>query len=149
MHFASIPRARLLASVACLLAALLVAAPSTAQPANRARGEAARVESGAQVYARACAACHGDDGRGRERSEVGFSTPLPDFTDCDYASRERQADWFAIVHEGGPVRSFNRMMPAFRDALDDEEISKAVDYVRSLCTDKRWPRGEDLEHRRP
>ena len=35
----------------------------------------------AELYSHACAACHGDDGRGRPREEVGFSTPLPDFTE--------------------------------------------------------------------
>src|SRR5262245_51866826 len=37
------------------------------------------------VYSAACAACHGDDGRGRSSSELGFQVPLPDFTNCDFA----------------------------------------------------------------
>lgn len=117
---------------------ITVAAHAAAQTIE----DTAARDSGARIFARACAACHGDDGRGREQSAVGFATPLPDFTDCDYASRETKADWFAIAHEGGPVRAFDRMMPAFGDALDADEIAKAVDYVRSLCTDARWPRGE-------
>ncbi|HEU4618340.1 MAG TPA: cytochrome c [Gammaproteobacteria bacterium] len=132
MQSAAAPRARFhLRSASLLLICSL--APFFA----RAQGE-----SGAAIYARACAACHGDDGRGRAQSQVGFETPLPNFTDCDYASRERKADWFAIVHQGGPVRGFNRMMPAFGRALTDDEISTVVDYVRSLCRDASWPRGE-------
>ena len=53
------------------------------------------------VFTAACAACHGDDGRGRGASELGFETPLPDFTDCDFAAREMNADWHTIVHRGG------------------------------------------------
>lgn len=97
---------------------------------------------GAAVYAKACAACHGDDGRGRTAAEVGFTQPLPDFTDCDFATREQDGDWSAIVHRGGPVRAFARLMPAFEGALSDDEIDAAIDHLHSFCTDTRWPRGE-------
>jgi mono/diheme cytochrome c family protein len=94
------------------------------------------------VYTAACAACHGDDGRGRSSSELGFDIPLPDFTDCDFAARETNPDWHAIVHNGGPIRGFNRLMPAFGEALSAEEIEAALAQIRSFCTDARWPRGE-------
>jgi len=94
------------------------------------------------TYAMACAACHGDDGRGRAASELGFEIPLPDFTDCDFAAREPNTDWYAITHRGGPIRGFDRLMPAFGEALRPEEIEAALAHVRSFCTDARWPRGE-------
>ncbi|HET7216586.1 MAG TPA: c-type cytochrome [Vicinamibacterales bacterium] len=97
---------------------------------------------GDQIFRAACAACHGDDGRGRAQSVVGFSTPLPDFTVCSFTTPEPDADWLAIVHEGGPVRAFDRKMPAFGGALSEEQILAAIGYVRSLCHDRRWPRGE-------
>ena len=52
------------------------------------------------------------------------------------------ADWFAIAHEGGPVRAFSRRMPAFGEALTEAELERTVDYVRSFCDDPAWPRGE-------
>ena len=73
---------------------------------------------------------------------TGLETPLPDFTDCRFASREPSADWMAVVHEGGPVRGFSEMMPAFGEALGEEEIEKVVAYVHSFCRDRSWPRGE-------
>ncbi len=97
---------------------------------------------GALLFEAACAACHGSDGRGRTRIEVGFETPLPDFTDCDFAAREPNADWGAIIHEGGPIRGFDRMMPAFGEALTLEEIEQLLARVRSFCTNTAWPRGE-------
>jgi hypothetical protein len=93
-------------------------------------------------YTRACAACHGDDGRGRTSTELGFEVPLPDFTDCDFAVREPDSDWYAIAHRGGPVRGFDRLMPAFGEALLPEEIEAALAEIRKFCTDSRWPRGE-------
>jgi mono/diheme cytochrome c family protein len=98
--------------------------------------------TGAQLYAMACAACHGPDGRGRSQDQVGFDVPLPDFTDCEFAEREPDADWYAVIHEGGPTRGFDEMMPALGAALSGEQIQSVLDHVRSFCTDKSWPRGE-------
>ena len=69
------------------------------------------------MYTAACAACHGDDGRGRGASQLGFEVAVPDFTDCDFAVREPDSDWYAIAHRGGPIRGFDRLMPAFGEAL--------------------------------
>ena len=98
--------------------------------------------TGRQLYVAACQSCHGPDGRGAPIAHVGFSDPLPDFTDCSYASREAAQDWETIVRQGGPVRRFSRRMPSFGLALSADEIARVVHYVRSLCSDHTWPRGE-------
>lgn len=97
---------------------------------------------GQDIYRAACANCHGADGTGAPERVVGFPEPLPDFTDCSFASREPAADWASVVHQGGPVRAFSRRMPAFGAALSRDEIDRVVAYVHSLCTDRSWPRGE-------
>jgi hypothetical protein len=93
--------------------------------------------SGAELYAAGCANCHGPDGRGLDRALVGFEEPLPDF-----AAREPSADWIAIAHEGGPVRAFSPMMPAFGTALSVEQVARVIQHVKSFCTDDSWPVGE-------
>ncbi|PLW84320.1 cytochrome c, class I [Kineobactrum sediminis] len=98
--------------------------------------------NGEAIYQKACAACHGPRGRGNPRHAVGFETPLPDFSDCDFASREPNADWVAVAHEGGPVRAFSPMMPAFGEALSVAELRAAMSHIRTFCADKSWPRGE-------
>ncbi len=98
--------------------------------------------TGKQLFEAACAACHGADGRGAPVSTVGFDIPLPDFTDCSFASREAAEDWFAIAHEGGPVRAFDRMMPSFGEALTEDEIRRTVAHAQTFCDDDSWPRGE-------
>lgn len=95
-----------------------------------------------ELYDQACAACHGEDGNGRSAEELAFETLPPEFTDCEFASREPDPDWFAVIHEGGPVRAFDRMMPAFGDALTEDEIWAILRHVRTFCTDDNWPRGE-------
>jgi hypothetical protein len=99
-------------------------------------------KSNAELYESACAGCHGPDGKGRTQKEVAFETPLPDFSDCEFASREPDADWYAVIHQGGPVRAFDRMMPAFGEALTGEEIFRILAHIRTFCENKRWPRGE-------
>jgi mono/diheme cytochrome c family protein len=100
------------------------------------------VVAGRDLYTAACVNCHGADGRGVAEAVVGFADPLPDFTDCSFASREAAADWYAVVHQGGPVRAFSRRMPAFGVALKPDEIDRVVAYVQTLCTEGAWPRGE-------
>ncbi|MDE2794582.1 MAG: c-type cytochrome [Gemmatimonadota bacterium] len=97
---------------------------------------------GEAVYAAACANCHGVDGTGLAPTLVVFEEELPDFSDCDFAAREPDADWIAVAHEGGPVRGFSEMMPAFRGALTEEQLGRVMQYIRTLCTDPAWPRGE-------
>ena len=99
--------------------------------------------NGRAIFLANCATCHGEDGRGkRTPAELGFDLPLPDFTNCSFANREADADWSSTIHEGGPRRAFPRIMPAFGDALNDDEIDAVIAYLRSFCTDPRWVRGE-------
>jgi mono/diheme cytochrome c family protein len=116
-----------------VLAFLTLGLPLSAQPA---------VRSGAEFYQAACSACHGAGGTGVPRSQVGFDIPLPDFTDCGFASREPDDDWLAVAHGGGAARGFDEMMPAFGDALTILEFERILAHIRGFCRDDAWPRGE-------
>jgi mono/diheme cytochrome c family protein len=98
--------------------------------------------SGEQLYQASCANCHGADGEGLGQALLGFEEEMPDFTDCDFAAREPDGDWIAVAHEGGPVRGFSEMMPAFRGALTPDQLQMIMSHIRTLCTDENWPRGE-------
>ena len=131
----------------CVLVALTVSGCiSSGGDPNSNNAQRLAVERGAQtgkqLYDNNCAACHAVDGTGRPVSQVGFDVPLPNFTDCSYNSPEQSADWVAIAHEGGPIRGFSPIMPAFGDALTTAELETLVEYVRGFCADKHWPRGE-------
>ncbi len=99
-------------------------------------------KTGKQLYDDNCAACHASNGKGLPVTQVGFPQPLPDFTDCAFNSTEQSPDWVAIAHEGGPIRGFSPIMPAFGDALTSAELEKLIEHVRGFCADHRWPRGE-------
>lgn len=97
---------------------------------------------GQALYRQACAHCHGWDGTGARAALVALPIQPPDFTDSRFASREPEADWAGIVTLGGPIRGFDRWMPAFGEALKREEIDLILEYVQSFYPDKSWPRGE-------
>jgi len=100
------------------------------------------------VYSTACASCHGADGTGMPQATVGFDTPLPDFTDCSFATREPDGDWYAVAHQGGPVRGFDHRMPSFGMAAEAEQLEMAVKHIRTFCVEDGWPSG-DLNQPRP
>ena len=104
--------------------------------------EAQLPEGGQELYEIGCAKCHGSDGRGVDASLVGFTVPLPDFTDCRFASREASDDWIAVTHLGGPARGFDSTMPSYAEAFDAERIERIIAFMRGFCTDRSWPRGE-------
>jgi mono/diheme cytochrome c family protein len=121
-----------------LLSALLVAATAP----SRADETSEEPLTGKQLYQRSCQRCHGVDGKGSSREVVGFDLPFPDFTDCSFSSREPAPDWVAVAHSGGPVRVFDRMMPAFGEALSVAELERVVDYVKDFCEARdHWPPG--------
>lgn len=100
------------------------------------------LKTGKQIYRAACAACHGTDGKGVSQSLLGFEQPLPDFTDCEFANREPDGDWVTIAHQGGPIRGFSELMPAFGKLLSPEQLNKIIEYIRIFCSEKKWPRGD-------
>ena len=96
---------------------------------------------GERIYQSICATCHGADGRGEPGRRL-FSIDMPDFTDCSFVTREPDADFYAVAHEGGPVRAQSPSMPAHGATLGEAGIRAALAHVRAFCTDPRWPRGE-------
>jgi mono/diheme cytochrome c family protein len=123
------------AAAASLQASQATEAPSTARalPAGY---------TGKEIFDLACATCHGPDGTGSPRSIVGFDAGVPDFSDCKVTTAEPLGDWFAVIHDGGPVRGLDRHMPAFGDALSAADIDSVIKYIWTFCTDPAWPRGD-------
>ena len=102
------------------------------------------LNTGKQIYEAACAACHGPRGKGMPESTVGFEKPdsFPDFTRCDQTTAEMDTDWKAVIVHGGPFRGFSQIMPAFGEALTNDQIDKVIEYLRGFCRDSSWPRAE-------
>jgi mono/diheme cytochrome c family protein len=102
-----------------------------------------KLDTGKEIYKAACVSCHGPDGRGQTEDLRGFELPatFPDFTNCATSTVEPDVQWRAIITNGGPARAFSEIMPSFRDSLTQDQITKVIEYMRTLCQEKRWPRG--------
>src|ERR1700680_2328760 len=102
------------------------------------------LRTGREIFQAACVGCHGPDGKGMPETTAGFEKPstFPDFTQCDGTTPEYDVDWKATIRDGGRGRGFSRIMPSFGGALTRDQIDLLVGYLRSLCRDKAWPRGE-------
>ncbi len=99
-----------------------------------------------ELYRRACAVCHGPDGRGYPggewRERTGLQTPPPDFTDPKFNSREPLEDWVAVIRDGGRALGLSPQMPSFGLALAEAKIRELARYLKSLGNDARYPPGE-------
>jgi len=126
-----------------LLLLLAIGLPLSTSAAAQTR-PAAGLTDGAELFAAGCAGCHGPRGSGAADSTIGFEKPdtYPDFTSCAQTSPEVQADWWAVIHDGGKARGFSRIMPAFGDLLTGDQITSLVRYIRGLCQDRAWAVGE-------
>src|SRR5262245_58899214 len=82
-----------------------------------------RVERGRLVYRDACAACHGDDGRGNPAWESPVAPP--DLASCG-TTAERSELWEVIVAKGGRAFGLASAMPAYGETLTSDEIGAAV-----------------------
>ena len=113
-------------------------------PAQNTSSPPLKLDTGKEIFEAACVACHGHDGKGMPDTTVGFKKPktFPDFIQCGQTTPEPNVDWKATIHFGGHGRGFSPIMPSFVDALTSEQIDKVIAYLRSLCTEKNWPRGE-------
>src|SRR6185436_9881313 len=109
-----------------------------------------KLDTGKQIYEAGCVSCHGPDRAGQPQHLAGFEPPatFPDFTDCPTSTVEPDVQWRAIINHGGAARAFSQIMPSFKDLLTAGQIDKVIGYLRSLCTEPKWPQG-DLNLPRP
>jgi len=122
--------------------ALALAAPAAA--GQVALSSTRGLTSGEAIYNAGCAGCHGARGDGAPQTSIGFDKPstFPDFTDCPSTTPELDVDWKATITQGGHGRGFSRIMPSFVEALTSQQIDAVIGYVRGLCRNPRYPRGE-------
>jgi hypothetical protein len=100
--------------------------------------------SGEAIYQAGCAGCHGATGQGAPTTSTMFDRPstFPDFTDCAGTTPELDVDWKSTIILGGHGRGFSRIMPVFAEELTSAQVDAVVKYLRTLCRDDRYPRGE-------
>ncbi len=100
-------------------------APAPLDPANR--------EVGAALYARHCAACHGETGGGDGWNAPNLPVMPTVHADAERMARRADDSLFDAIHSGGFVLDKSPLMPAFRSLLSPTQIRALVRHIRVLC----------------
>ena len=91
------------------------------------------VERARWNYARHCAACHGESGRG-DGFNAAFLPVKPTLHADPSTMRLRPDDTlFDGIHGGGGILNRSHLMPAWQGILSAEEMRELVAHIRSLC----------------
>ena len=89
--------------------------------------------NGAALYARHCAPCHGEAGRGDGWNAPNLPVQPTAHADSAVMSRRPDDTLFDAIHSGGWVLDGSPRMPAFGELLSAEEIRALVRHIRALC----------------
>jgi len=112
---------------------LLIGAAVAATRVAAARDAERDVTAGRELYARQCAVCHGDGGRGDGPSAAGFGTKPADLTDGRLMNGLPDEFLASVIVNGGPAVGLAPTMPGFRGHLGDDQVRQVIAYVRSLA----------------
>ena len=89
--------------------------------------------SGAGLYAKYCAMCHGASGQGDGYNAAYLPVPPTNHADSAYMSTRPDDTLFDGVHAGGYILNRSHRMPSFGQRLTSEQIRALVAYMRELC----------------
>jgi mono/diheme cytochrome c family protein len=83
-------------------------------------------DSGAQLWRKNCASCHGADGRGAPAIKAQLQGEITDFTSLAFAETSTRKGMLLTVRDGKK----DTLMPSFRESLNYTQILAVVDYAR-------------------
>lgn len=84
-------------------------------------------EQGKPIFEQRCASCHGLQGRG-DGPQAPFLSPRPASLISAGTSVKTDAELFAVINNGKPRTA----MPAWKDALNEQERRDVLAYIRTL-----------------
>jgi mono/diheme cytochrome c family protein len=109
-----------------VLIGLVVSIGSASAEGNRDRG--------ARIFAADCARCHGREGKGDgpDLAKLQSAVSPDDWTDKE--TNQGLTDNFivAMITKGGKANGKSRIMPAFGDKLNTQQVQDLLAFIRSL-----------------
>jgi mono/diheme cytochrome c family protein len=129
---------------------LVIGVAATLLRVLRAGGErSARIELGQRLYATHCASCHGADLQGEpdwQDPKPNRHMPAPPHDANGHTWHHSDEELFRITKFGmfAVVPNYDSDMPAFGNALSDQEIEAVLAFIKST-----WPaREQDYQRER-
>ena len=136
MPGAAMPRIRMPESTRDLvvryLASLPGQAPDAPAPAPVPTPPTATPD-GKALYAKWCAACHGETGRGDGPNAARLPVKPAAHASRDAMAARPDDSLFDTIASGGAVMNRSPRMPAFGGSLTTPEIRALVRHIRTLC----------------
>jgi len=132
----AMPRIRMPESTRELITRYLASQPGDAAgpvPASAEAPPAPGTPNGAALYARWCAACHGETGRGDGPNAANLPVKPSAHASRQAMSARPDDSLFDTIASGGAVMNRSPRMPAFGATLSAAEIRALVRHVRTLC----------------
>lgn len=96
------------------------------------------VERGKILYARFCASCHGEKGRGDGFNAIYLDPRPRDHTDSkeEYMINKDNKQLFDVVAKGGRGIAKSPLMPPFGNTFSENEVWSVIAYMRTLHKNK-------------
>jgi mono/diheme cytochrome c family protein len=88
---------------------------------------------GAKIFAANCARCHGKEGKGDGSDLVKLQSAVSPDDWTDQQSNQELTDSFiiAMITKGGKANGKSRIMPAFGDKLNAQQVRDLLAFIRS------------------
>lgn len=91
-------------------------------------------DRGAKIFAADCARCHGREGKGDGPDLVKLQSAVSPDDWTDKETNQGLTDNFivAMITKGGKANGKSRIMPAFGDKLNTQQVQDLLAFIRSL-----------------
>lgn len=87
---------------------------------------------GSYIYAKYCAVCHGQEGKGDGFNAFNLDPRPRDFTDTVYMKALGDDQIVQTISGGGRSVNKSPLMPAYGWTLDKQQIRYTTEYIRAL-----------------
>ncbi len=85
-----------------------------------------------ETYAKDCAKCHGDQGKGDGATLAKVKGKAMDWTNKAAMSKVSNQDLTKIISEGGGAVGKSKLMPAYKK-MDEKAVKEMVSFIRSMA----------------
>jgi mono/diheme cytochrome c family protein len=102
--------------------------PEAAKLQNPVPADAASIEAGKKIYAKTCAECHGESGKGDGTMADEYTPRPPDLTDAEWKHGSTDGEIFVLIRDG----SKGTAMKAYGSRMSPRDIWNVVNYLRSI-----------------
>ncbi len=105
---------------------------SSAQPVLAAADYTYEQRQGKYLYAKYCAVCHGDEGKGDGFNAFNLNPKPRDFSDSTYMNALTDEKIAQTISDGGRGVGRSPQMPAWGGRLTKTDVIYLTDYVRTF-----------------